>query len=1234
MPEHLEVTVSGGGDAYVAGRDIHIVTSSHPVRHSRGTGECPYPGLEPFDASSAVWFHGRGRAVAELCRRLDAQLQRGGPLVLLGPSGAGKSSLLAAGVLPALADGALPARGSSHWRQLMLTPTASPAKVLAHAFGASAADWREDAERCAADILRSVVGSGLVLVVDQFEEVFTLVTDEAERLWFIEVLDRLARPRDANVLVVLGVRADFYARCTADERLRAALRDDPVLLDPMTEAELEQAVRCPAEAVGLAVEDGLVELLLAELGGPGTLPLLAHALRATWQEREDGVLTAAGYRLSGGVHGAVTRTAESAYAGLTPEGRRAARIVFLRLVVIGRDTEDTRRHVPRHELVNTLPDDLADGGPGELPAEAVITSYTRHRLLTTDQDTVTIAHEALIRGWPRLRGWIERDRADHLVRQDLEQAAAAWERGGSELFTGARLETAANWAVLHPADLTPTARAFLAAAHRQQRRSRQLRRAVLATVTALALLATTTAVLGYRQSRQARAATERTITSQLSALAAEFAPTDPALAAQLALAAYRRAPNEDTAARLVNFENTPIPTELTPPGTAVTQTAFDPRGRLLATALADGLVQLWDVQDPHRARLLHQLLPTSPGPVSALRFSPDGQLLAAGTPGGVGLWRVADPDRPTPVQPPIRAPGKVAEVLFSPDGHTLTAIGETTGPAGLVTRWDVTAPEKPTRLGKGLLRELGPFTSAVYGMDGRILVTGSSSGAAELWDVTDPTDPARPLSAISTAGQVLAVDSAQGVLVTGREHDELQFWDIRNPRAPHTVLDSRPLSGRTGAIRSAAFGRENSLLAVAHGNGVTSLWNMAQPYNPSLLGELPTRSSVAAGSVAFSPDGSTLAVIDELRSVTLWSLPPTLLASGGPVVFSRDGQTLATSDGMSYAQLWDVARPSRPTKLGTAEIGAGAPRALAFSQDGQTLALGAGVVGGTGGAVWLADISDPRHPAPLGPPLPGSAAARALAFSPDRRTLAVGDDAGTLHLWRVDDPRAATPLGSPQTDPPNALVAVAFSHDGSTLATARDRAIQLWSIDEPGRAVRLGPPMTGSGSVLGAVTSIAYSQDSQTLASGHWDGTVRLWDLREPRTPSPLGAPLTGPSGSVNAVAFSPDGRTLAAGGGDGTVHLWTLGSAEGPVHLSRPLTGPSGAVDSLSFNPDGHTLAVSSVDAAVRLWDLDVEAAVARICATSEGVLTAPQWARLVPNAPLPQLCVSPRSSASPPSR
>jgi hypothetical protein len=444
-----------GRDQHIAERDLHLHYEDNGVRRARRTApdapamECPYPGLAAFGEEQARWFFGRDAVVADLLVRLDDRLRSGGALAVVAPSGAGKSSLLHAGLLPALARGALPAAGSAHWPRLLLTLTAHPltalATYLAKATGAAAqevlAAVTADPPDCAAR-LRTMAeadgreGARLVVVVDQLEELFTLCTSEQERRDFLDVLTALAQigPDGAGPtgLVVYGLRSDFYTPCANYPQLRTVLQDGQLVVGPMTQSELREAILFPARAADLEIEPGLVEVLLRDLGAStdggsispppqgyeaGRLPLLAHALRATWQQRHGHTLTVDGYQATGGIRHAVATTAERLFTTLDPAEEQTARALFLRLVKIGDSVEDTRRRMPHTDLLDTGKDSSATAD--------VIDAYTRGRLLTRHKDTVEITHEALLHAWPRLRHWIDADRAGHLVHQDLEEAATA-----------------------------------------------------------------------------------------------------------------------------------------------------------------------------------------------------------------------------------------------------------------------------------------------------------------------------------------------------------------------------------------------------------------------------------------------------------------------------------------------------------------------------------------------------------------------------------------------------------------------------------------------------------------------------------------------------------------------------------------------------------------------------------------------------------------------------------------
>jgi hypothetical protein len=530
---HLTVSASGQAQVTAAGRDVHVhygdpgAAARRAISAGAGDVECPYPGLASFDATQARWFFGRDAVTARASALAADRLRDGGPMVVVGPSGAGKSSLLRAGLLAAIAErGALPERGSASWPQLLLTPGAQPLAELA-----SQLESVGHAQR-------------LVIVIDQLEELFTLCQDEGVRREFIDACTALAADR---ALVVFGLRIDAYRHCAQYPALRQALQDGQLLVGPMSLPELRQAIEFPAREVGLDLEPGLADLMLSDLGvtedgyEAGRLPLLGYALRATWQQRHGHVLTVDGYRTTGGIRNAVATAAERAYAALDDAGREAAPGVFSRLVRLGDDTADTRRAMALEDLA------------GDGAATTVVDAFTAARLLARDEAAVTITHESLLSAWPRLAQWIRTDRDELLRRQEVEEAAASWERAGHDpglLLRGTRLEFAEQV----KARLSPVGRRLHAASARQRARGRRLRAGLAAVLALLTVIATAAAVVALNQAGAARreastaqreASTARSELSQviladLIAEAGEQRDTgNTALAAQLDLVAYR-----------------------------------------------------------------------------------------------------------------------------------------------------------------------------------------------------------------------------------------------------------------------------------------------------------------------------------------------------------------------------------------------------------------------------------------------------------------------------------------------------------------------------------------------------------------------------------------------------------------------------------------------------------------------------------------------------------------------
>ncbi len=504
---------------------LYAVDAADEGDRLRARTICPYKGLAAFEAADADYYFGRERLVAELIARFVGSSFLG----LVGDSGSGKSSALLAGLLPALAGGVLP--GSESWPQVVLRPGEHPlvelGRALARALPDGALEAGDPAAALDAALAALAPGVRLVLVVDQFEEVFNATRDDAERSGFIDLLTD-ERP---SLKVIVAMRADHYGRCAAYPALARLIGADHVLVGPLSVVELAAVIEHPAERVGLRVEPGLTEALVDDAGSePGVLSLLSTALLELWQARENGRLTLAAYRASGGLRGAIARLAEAAYAELDPHRQAIARAILLRLAGPGEGAELVRRRVPLTELD-------ADRDPA---IAEVLETLTAARLLTSGDSFVEVAHEALLREWPRLQGWLEEDAAGRQVRLHLIGAVRDWEGRGREtgdLYRGARLAAALDWADEHQVELNATERTFLDESRlasereveRQRRMNRRLR-VLLAGAGALLVVALVAggfaAVQGQRAADEARNAIEQQQLAQQAADQAQRAARD------------------------------------------------------------------------------------------------------------------------------------------------------------------------------------------------------------------------------------------------------------------------------------------------------------------------------------------------------------------------------------------------------------------------------------------------------------------------------------------------------------------------------------------------------------------------------------------------------------------------------------------------------------------------------------------------------------------------------------
>ncbi|WP_189040683.1 caspase, EACC1-associated type [Micromonospora sonchi] len=1258
-----------------------------PEDEDRALDICPFQGLASFGADDARYFFGRDRLVTELVERLSAQLAADGPVMVVGPSGAGKSSLLRAGLRPSLDRGLPAAPQVRGWPHLLFNPGEHPvrelARALGHTFGGDPQEIQtaltEDPQSITSYLRRPGMladGRRLVLVIDQFEELFTLCVDERQREVFVEGLaaacTRTAEADDPPAVVILGLRADFYGHCGQYPALVDALREAQVLVSPMTTGELRDVIEKPAYLAGLALEPGLVDLLLRDLraGGPGAgpaLPLLSHALLSTWQKRVGRTLTMAGYEAAGGIWDAVARTAEGTHDRLDEDGRVVLRRVLLRMVRLGDDAEDSRRRVPLTEF--------HEDGPA---APTVLDALVQARLVTVDSETAELSHDALLRAWPRLKDWIEADRAGLLVRQRLHEAAEAWERDGHDpdaLYRGVRLDAAQQWfeEFGHVHGTTAEARAFLEASIAQahaERRAAQRRttrlRLLAGTLGILLVAAVAGAGTAIWQRRMAAQQRDLLASKAASVTADRLRDTDPRLALQLALAARRVADTPEARTSLHHAALAPYDIHLDGHTAAVARIAYHPGRHLLVSTADDHTVRLWDISEPNRPRTT-AVLPTPAK--SDVVLSPDGRLLLAGQTGTAQqLWNVADPNKPVALGSLGIGPSHAA---FSANGRTLLALNKET-----LTLWDLTDPGHPVEFST-LPVGLADVRSVSLSADDRTFAAAIDPGdgeyAVRLWNVTDPRRPVATITLPDTHALSVAFSPRTPILAIGNTSTGVELWDTTDPTRP-TQPHKYSINRGFGAVAALKFNPDGHTLAAGvsavTGNRI-ELLDVSDPASPKSTAEYPEPTLI--NQLVFGDDPETVFSIGEENSFirlwrpalnTLWPvegavdvrefthsdsqilvLPKdtdhgefTLWRANGlrhpqqvgvlstgtkdPVVRAVDDRLLVEFSWKAPARLWDITDPAHPVPR--ASLGRiGWKKTTPFHSIGNDLTIAGHTiaVNTDDDQIHLWDVANPAAPVPLST-IPQPDVADSIFFIQDGRTLAViagaavGQANGDILFWDVTDPRRPTGPTSLGTD----HIAQLNGFD-SRLAAVGDgpnlKPVRLWDISDPAHPVAGTLPPSN-------VRGLAMSPDEHTLATAT-NNSIDLWNIEDVRNPVQTGHITVD---TPAKLAFSPDSRLVVAESGGGSrqvtfsesqLQLWDVTDPARVTEVAAP-TVPV-YLSSAGFSPDSNTLYITG-NYKILLLDPNVDSLTRRLCEASDGPLSPGQRRQYFPGTPYDPPC------------
>ncbi|MEJ1930165.1 CHAT domain-containing protein [Nostoc sp. NIES-2111] len=1146
--------------------------------HLGGIPPCPYRGLFAFREEDADLFFGRENFTVNLVKAV----KRKRLVAVVGASGSGKSSLVFAGLIPQL-------RQDLNVHIISFRPGKNPFAALATALvnlqqlcsyvslenilglpedttttrllELDLAIALEQNPELLHTILEKFVqhqfGARIILIADQFEELYTLCP-ESQRHLFLDLLLSAYNFTPAFT-IVLTLRADFYSYALSYRPFSDALQGAVYNLGPMNQEELRQVIEQPAQQMQVGLETGLTNKLISEIDKqPGHLPLLEFALTQLWSKQQNRLLTHQGYEEIGGVEAALANHAESVFAQLSKADRKRAQQIFIQLVRLGDETEATRRLATREEIKPENWDLVTHLASSRL----VVTNCNE----STDEETVEIVHEALIRNWQRLEHWLIVDGDFLRWREQLRLAIRQWENTGHDqgaLLRGKPLIDAQEWQVQRWQELSINEIKFIELSlelreleFKQQQHRRKL---TISSLFAGLILAISLAGFAWWQGQKARISEIKAITASAESLLnanREFDGLITSIKAgsrlkdTVGIDANTRTQITETLLQAINFVREK--NRLAKHQGMLESVSFSPDGNFLATASRDRTVKIWSRDGKQQSVTLQE----SQGEgFNSVAFSLDGKLMATGSWDETAkIW-----SRDGRLLHILKGHNKaVLEVAFSPDSQLIATAS-----------WDNTVRlwSRDGKLLHILKGHTNKVNSVTFSPDGKLIASVGWDKTVRLWNLEGKELSSFPAHADMIWTVAFSPDGKE--IATASGDRTAKIWSLAGK-------ELQTLKGHQNGVNSVAFSPDGKMIATGSGDKTVKLWNRNGQEIETLYGH-----NDAVNSVAFSPDGTSIATASNDKTATIWQLnsPHSTIFRGHQdevfdLVFSPDGKSIATASWDNTAKLWSLGK-DKLQELQTFKGHKGKVNKLSFSPDGKLIAT---TSWDRTAKLWNLDGS-------LFKTLSGHKdTVWSVNFSPDGQLIATASEDKTVKLWNLDGSLRRTLTG--HTAVVNSVV---FSPDGQRIATAGwDKTVKIWSID--GKELQ-----TLSGHTSG-INNVAFSPDGKLIASASWDNTVKIWSVD-----GTLLRTIIGHSNVVHNVTFSPNGKLIATASGDNTVKIWSIDGT-----LLRTIQGYQDKVWSVRFSPDSRTLASSSrYD--IFIWHLyldDVEHLLGRSCGWARGYL------------------------------